>query len=238
MATVQRVLRLHDERKYHGQVPTASQISETSSRSHQGSSPSVDSFSKDSVGSRNLEAYFDYYTIDNRNRPPDEYFAINGDVAEFAKNYERIRQILRVTRDRAAAFQGGLTVLPQQGHKSSARPRERSGYIQSLPSKLSARSQSVNEKREELPQVAEERIRVAALQKENSSGGNCPSRRRKAERDDANLDRTKQKAARLIKLLNVPRLLLFLVEKGDKRTTRYSGEGLHQRIPLYKSARL
>ncbi len=154
LEAVKKVLKLHLERKYHEKVLTASQLvlGQTEIGTEQTLPDIVPSLKTclqrtDRAStilrseSKGDSSYFDYYTINKSNVLPEEYFAINQDVSSFAKNYARVRQILKVTRNRGTTDGSESVAIV----KSSARPRKRLGYIKVPAQKLSVRSQSVNE---------------------------------------------------------------------------------------------
>jgi len=94
LATVKKILKLHKERKYQTEVPMASQlVNEKQENLPKITKPFPLIKNDESVS----EMFNEYYTIDKSNKTPSDYFNINGDVAAFARNYQRVKQIIKYT---------------------------------------------------------------------------------------------------------------------------------------------
>ncbi len=101
-AIVKKILKIHDERLYQANVTTMKELSERK-HAHTPGAARFHNIAKASNASNERtetrqEDVFDFYAVEKTNKTPTDYLHINQDVNSFAKNFERIRQILRETK--------------------------------------------------------------------------------------------------------------------------------------------
>ena len=98
-ATIKKVLKIHEERKYKSEVPTVSQLVFNNL-------PPVNFLQRSPKNEKNAgkdDYPLAYYTIDKTNKSPEDYFNINYDVNTFARNYDQVRRISNYTTELKAA---------------------------------------------------------------------------------------------------------------------------------------
>ena len=109
------MLKHHHERKYQTELPTEPSLNHGSTiadPTHGDSSTPT----KDPV--------FDYYAGIKYSKGVGKYVEVNQDVTSFAKNYERIRQILQETRRRqSSGIPGSTQTIAKASPRAQARTR-------------------------------------------------------------------------------------------------------------------